>query len=87
LSLSRPASSLVIEARGAFFWPGGERGPGENPWFDKIAGSDFARAKRARRARRTDAPSTNCEAVWTAAGAFRPYGSPQGVKTRDAIAS
>jgi hypothetical protein len=32
--------------------------------------------------------STNCEAVWTATGAFRPFGSPQGAKRemRQAIA-
>ena len=38
-SIPLPDPSVIIEARGAFFWSGGERGLGENPWFDKLRSS------------------------------------------------
>jgi len=42
MSLNKQAPS------GAFFMYGGEGGLGSNPWFDKFAGSEFARPKGAR---------------------------------------
>ena len=72
LSLHRPPRYYLKPPRG-FFWSGGERCPGENPWFDKLRSSLDRKTLRAFSAYGTSL-------CLTAAGAFRPYGSPKGSK-------
>ena len=56
---------------GLFFGPGGERGLGENPWFDKSR-SDLDRKML------PAFSAYGTSLCLTAAGAFRPYGSDEG---------